>query len=63
MWRWVAAFAARRRKRCQSKCARCSAEFLWPTHPCPLPARSWEASTLGNWFAGLLARHEQLHKW
>ncbi len=26
-------------------------------------AKSWEASTLGNWFAGLLARHDQLARW
>lgn len=26
-------------------------------------ARSWEASGSGSWFAGLLARHEQLHRW
>ena len=26
-------------------------------------AGSWEASTLGNWFLGLLQRHEQLSKW
>lgn len=26
-------------------------------------AKSWEASTLGSWFAGLLARHEQLLRW
>ena len=24
---------------------------------------SWEASGLGTWFAGLLQRHEQLHRW
>ncbi|KAK9841874.1 hypothetical protein WJX81_008571 [Elliptochloris bilobata] len=26
-------------------------------------ACSWEASTLGNWFLGLLQRHDQLAKW
>lgn len=26
-------------------------------------AKSWEASTLGSWFAGLLARHDQLSRW
>ena len=26
-------------------------------------AGSWEASTLGNWFLGLLQRHDQLAKW
>lgn len=26
-------------------------------------ARSWEASALGAWFAGLLARHDQLARW
>lgn len=25
--------------------------------------KSWEASTLGNWFLGLLQRHDQLFKW
>ena len=25
--------------------------------------RSWEAATLGNWFLGLLQRHDQLNKW
>lgn len=25
--------------------------------------KSWEAATLGSWFTGLLARHEQLNKW
>lgn len=25
--------------------------------------RSWKAATLGSWWAGLLARHEQLAKW
>ena len=25
--------------------------------------KSWEAATLGNWFLGLLQRHDQLHKW
>ncbi len=25
--------------------------------------KSWEASTLGNWFAGLLQRHDQISKW
>ena len=25
--------------------------------------KSWEAATLGSWFAGLLARHDQLAKW
>jgi hypothetical protein len=25
--------------------------------------KSWQASTLGNWFLGLLQRHEQLHGW
>jgi len=24
---------------------------------------SWESATLGNWFAGLLGRFDQLHKW
>jgi len=24
---------------------------------------SWEAATLGGWFAGLLQRHDQLAKW
>lgn len=31
-------------------------------HP-PGPNRSWEASGSGSWFAGLLARHDQLHRW
>lgn len=26
-------------------------------------AVSWEATTLGSWFAGLLARHDQIAKW
>jgi dynein heavy chain len=26
-------------------------------------AGSWEASTLGTWFLGLLQRHDQLAKW
>ena len=26
-------------------------------------AKSWEASTLGNWFTGLLQRFDQLVKW
>jgi hypothetical protein len=25
--------------------------------------KSWEAATLGNWFLGLLQRHDQLSKW
>jgi len=25
--------------------------------------KSWEAATLGNWFAGLLQRYDQLNKW
>ena len=25
--------------------------------------KSWEASTLGNWFLGLLQRYDQLNKW
>jgi len=25
--------------------------------------KSWEANTLGNWFTGLLQRHDQLFKW
>ena len=25
--------------------------------------KSWEAANLGSWFAGLLARHDQLAKW
>lgn len=29
----------------------------------PSPRCSWEASGSGSWFAGLLARHEQLHRW
>ncbi|PNH08753.1 Dynein gamma chain, flagellar outer arm [Tetrabaena socialis] len=26
-------------------------------------SKSWEASTLGNWFTGLLQRYDQLNKW
>ena len=26
-------------------------------------AKSWEAGSLGSWFAGLLQRHEQLSRW
>ena len=26
-------------------------------------AKSWEAGSLGSWFAGLLQRHEQLLRW
>ena len=25
--------------------------------------KSWESASLGSWFAGLLARHDQLAKW
>lgn len=32
-------------------------------HPPLRPQVSWEAATLGSWFAGLLQRHEQLAKW
>ena len=34
-----------------------------PTHPSTPPICSWTASGSGGWFAGLLARHEQLHRW
>ncbi len=36
---------------------------LMPACISPVPLRSWEASGSGSWFAGLLARHEQLHRW
>lgn len=26
-------------------------------------SKSWEASTLGNWFTGMLQRYDQLNKW
>ena len=26
-------------------------------------AKSWEAGSLGSWFAGLLQRHDQLSRW
>lgn len=25
--------------------------------------KSWDAATLGNWFLGLVQRHDQLFKW
>lgn len=39
--------------------------FLTPAPACAslVSLRSWEASGSGSWFAGLLARHEQLHRW
>jgi hypothetical protein len=44
----------------------CVCVCVWPSTPSPLllcllPMR--QAATLGNWFSGLLQRHDQLSKW